>query len=349
MNNWHLRFAVTSACNFKCKYCHSHGKLEKGIPDDEIKEILKAAYENNIQRVHWTGGEPLVKKNILELMHYAKDLGYQEQSITTNGQLLGPLARPLVDAGVSRFNISLDTLDPDLFGEVTTVYCLDQVLQGLDAVMTQTDKTVKINMVVMKDNLHEVGRFIKLADGYNTRFGQERILIRFLQFFPCQPNQLSTEGQTYWKQEYVTEKEILMEIAKEGAVERTLNCPFAGDNPTMRYYKIMGKNVSFGLLAMFSWGYVCGDCHKLLITPQGMTSVCLNDNEMFKIQGLPYEEKKALIAKMIDRRNVLIAAHPERKHYRKNLGEVRFGKTMQGMELEEFYKIAAEQQLTAAS
>ena len=339
MKNWHLRFALTSACNFKCKYCHSHQAAEKAIPDEEVREILKAAFENDIRRVHWTGGEPLVRKNILNFISYAKELGYVEQSITSNGQLLPKMAEDLVQAGISRFNISLDTLNPELFAFVTTVDCLDEVLQGIETVLSKTDKNIKINMVVMKNNLHEIPDFINLVDKFNTKYHTDRVIIRFLQFFPCQPNQLSEVGQAYFKQEYVTEKEILNEISKVGEAERQTACPVAGDNPSMRYYKMINKNVSFGLLAMFSWGYVCGDCHKLRITPQGMTSICLNDNEMFKIQGLSYEDKKDLIKKMLDRRTMIGLKYPNRKHYRQNLGEVRFGKTMQGMALEEFYKI----------
>jgi GTP 3',8-cyclase len=339
MKMWHLRFAITSTCNLKCKYCNSHGKLENGLSDKEIREIIQAARSREFERLHWTGGEPLVKKNILDIMRFTKNIGYIEQAITTNGLMLAGQVNDLVDAGVTRFNVSIDTMDPNLFKEITTVDGLPKVLKGIEEILEKSDKNIKLNMVVMKDNLNEVGNFINYADEKNRNYGKERILVRFLQFFPCQPNQLKIEGQAYWKREYITEEDILNQVKKLGPISQIDNKDIIGDNPTMIYFSIKGKKAKIGLLAMFNWNYVCGDCHKLRVTPQGFTSCCLSDPDMFKIEGLSLKDKEKLIDFMINRRNTIVAARADRKHYRRNLGEVRFGKDLEGLDVEEFYKL----------
>ena len=106
MDKWHLRFAVTSNCNFNCKYCNTNNNLIPELKNKEIKEILAAAHNIGIMKIHWTGGEPLVKKDLYKYIQYAKDLGYREQAITTNGFLLEEQATKIINAGISRINVS---------------------------------------------------------------------------------------------------------------------------------------------------------------------------------------------------------------------------------------------------
>ena len=110
MEDWHLRFGITSNCNFRCSYCNSHNSVSKDMSDKDIKEIIEAAKNNGVKRIHWTGGEPLFKNSICEFMKYAKELGYEEQSMTTNGFFLEKKVEELKDSGISRINISLDTM-----------------------------------------------------------------------------------------------------------------------------------------------------------------------------------------------------------------------------------------------
>ena len=336
MNNWHLRFGITANCNFRCSYCNSNNCHSTDMSDDDIKEILEAAMNNGVKRIHWTGGEPLFKRNICDFMKYAKMLGYEEQSMTTNGFFLADKAEDLRDSGLSRINISLDTMDKNKFKEIVGVDALDNVLNGINKMLKTTDCLIKINMVVMKDNIDEITKFIDFAIDNNKKYGKERIIVRFLQFFPCNPNQLEDKGKKFWVNEYITESDILNRLKCYGEIEEINRKKIQGDNPSMRYYRI-NDNITIGILAMFSWKYPCGGCHKLRISPQGNVTVCLNDKEVNKIVGLSLEEKTSLISRLIDKREKVIAKNKDRKHFRSNLGEFRFGKTGKEANIDDFY------------
>ena len=338
MENWHLRFGITSNCNFRCSYCNSHNAHSKDMSDEDIKEILEAAISNGVKRIHWTGGEPLFKSTICNFMKYAKELGYEEQSMTTNGFFLEEKAEDLKESGISRINISLDTMDREKFKNIVGIDSLDRVLAGIEKMLEITECLIKINMVVMKDNINEIKNFIYYAIKQNTKYGKERIIVRFLQFFPCNPNQLEEEGQNFWVNEYITEVNILEELEKIGEVKEISRNEISGDNPSMRYYRVADK-ITVGILAMFSWKYPCGSCHKLRISPQGNVTVCLNDKESTKITGLSLEEKTEVIKKLIDKRENIIEKNKERKHFRNNLGEFRFGKTDKKANIEDFYEM----------
>lgn len=336
MSNWHLRFGITANCNFRCSYCNSNNCHSQDMSDEDIREILEAAMKNGVKRIHWTGGEPLFKKNICDFMKYAKELGYEEQSMTTNGFFLADKAEDLRDSGISRINISLDTMDSKKFKNIVGVDALDKVLNGINKMLEITDCLIKINMVVMKDNIDEIIDFVNFALDKNKQYGKERIIVRFLQFFPCNPNQLEENGKKFWAEEYITETNILDKLKTLGEIKEINRNTIQGDNPSMRYYRI-NDEITIGILAMFSWKYPCGGCHKLRISPQGNVTVCLNDKEVNKIIGLSLDDKTALIKRLLDKRENVIAKNKDRKHFRNNLGEFRFGKTGKEANIDEFY------------
>ena len=313
MDKWHLRFAITANCNFNCKYCNTNNKYISELEDKEINEILIAAHNIGINKLHWTGGEPLVKKDLYKYMELAKKLGYKEQTITTNGFLLEEQAEKIINSGLSRINISLDTLNREKFKNITNRDGLDKVLHGIYKILNTSSCKIKINMVVMKNNLEEVNDFIKFANEINERYKSNRMIIRFLQFFPCNPNQLEQDGQQYWKTEYITENDIINEIKKNGNIITENKDKIVGDNPTIKYYEINNK-LTIGILAMFSWKYPCGGCFKLRITPYGYASCCLNDEKMYKIIDNSIEEKEELLRSIIERRNTVIENRKDRKH-----------------------------------
>lgn len=337
-NKWHLRFAVTSNCNFNCKYCNTNSNQVPELEENEIKEILIASKNAGINKLHWTGGEPLVKKDLDKYIDFAKSIGYREQAITTNGFLLEKQAEKIIKSGIDRVNISLDTMKKERFKQITGINGLENVLKGIQKVLEISECQIKINMVVMKENIEEINDFIKFAEDINKKYETNRIIIRFLQFFPCNPNQLNKEGQEFWRQEYITVEDIIAEITKNGNSIKEKIDKVVGDNPTIKYYDV-NNNLTIGILAMFSWEYPCGECHKLRITPYGYGSCCLNDEKMYKIVGNPLEEKQKIIEEIIERRNTVIENRKDRKHYRKKLGEVRFGEKGKEMELSEFYKM----------
>jgi len=115
MEKWHLRMAITSNCNFRCIYCNPYGikSILDLLSKEEVAEILQAAYNCGITRVHWTGGEPTIRKDFTELVKIAKKIGFSKQIITTNGYRLHKILDELIENGLTRVIISLDTLHPE--------------------------------------------------------------------------------------------------------------------------------------------------------------------------------------------------------------------------------------------
>jgi len=157
-NIHYLRISVTDRCNLRCRYCMP----EKGIRPlrhedilsfEEIVSFTRIAVKNGIDKVRITGGEPLVRKNIVYLVQSLADIdGIKDLSLTTNGILLEEFAGTLKDAGLKRVNISLDTVDPDRFKEITRGGDLDRVMRGIDAAETAGLLPIKINCVVIKSS-----------------------------------------------------------------------------------------------------------------------------------------------------------------------------------------------------
>lgn len=241
-------------------------------------------------------------------------------------------------AGITRINVSLDTMQNEKFKSIVGVDCLENVLKGIEKILNISDCLVKINMVVMKDNISEIQEFVRYAIKQNKKYGSERVIIRFLQFFPCNPNQLEKDGQKFWVDEYITETNILNQIKEIGEIQEIEKNKIQGDNPSMKYYRV-NNEVTVGNLSMFSWGYPCGNCHKLRISPQGNATICLNDEKTEKLIGTTFEEKKKIIKNMLERRENEVNKNVNRKHFRNNLGEFRFGKNEKEANIEDFYEM----------
>ena len=157
-NIHYLRISVTDRCNLRCKYCMpEHGiellKHEDILSIEEIVSFTKVAVKNGIDKVRITGGEPLVRKNVVYLIRLlAKIDGIKDLSLTTNGVLLKEFAKPLKDAGLQRVNISLDTVDPERFRDITRGGDFDRVVQGIAAAEAVGLSPIKINCVVNKSS-----------------------------------------------------------------------------------------------------------------------------------------------------------------------------------------------------
>ncbi|HQB99919.1 MAG TPA: GTP 3',8-cyclase MoaA [Methanospirillum sp.] len=161
-----LRISVNSGCNLNCMYCHREGetKPETPLSIEDIKAILEVAGKLGIRSVKFTGGEPLIRKDIVEIIR-AVPPGI-ESSMTTNGTLLAPLAHDLRKAGLSRVNISLDSLNPDTYQKITGTGLLSDVLEGIEAARDAGLTPIKINMVLLKGiNEGEIDDFIRLVSG----------------------------------------------------------------------------------------------------------------------------------------------------------------------------------------
>ena len=324
MKDWHLRMTITSFCNYECAYCsRTHPKVY--LDKKEIIEILEAAFSTGIKRVHWTGGEPSCHPGFIDCVHIAKEIGYVEQIMSTNGSFAN--VDHLLASPIDRFNVSLDTLDENLFSKLTNRNNLHHVLDFI-TMAHKADKPIKINCVVMRDNINEIPMMIDRFSRLNT-IGKKNIVLRLIQFYPSNPNQIDIEGQKYWAVQYVTYEEILEKIGKHKATQTD------GDNPTFKYFELEDYPLKVGVLAMFSWNYICGGCMKMRVTPYGEASICLSDEKIFRLKGLSIEEKIETIRNAMKRRENINAK--SRQHFNPHLGIFRFGVSDKKTTISELY------------
>jgi cyclic pyranopterin phosphate synthase len=172
-----LRISLTQRCNFKCFFCHQEGEHEpsKELTTDEICEIIKIASNLGIKKIKLTGGEPLLREDIVEIVRRIAPL-VDEVSMTTNASLLEDKADELKKAGLKRVNISLHTLNQETFHQITDKDCRCEVIRGIKAAVKCGLQPVKLNMVVMKDlNSQEIPRLIE----YSLETGTILQLIEF--------------------------------------------------------------------------------------------------------------------------------------------------------------------------
>jgi cyclic pyranopterin phosphate synthase len=161
-----LRISLTPACNLRCIYCHAEGEVSSQslLPAGQIGEIMQIAREFEFRSVKFTGGEPLLRPDILEIIRSVPE--GMECSLTTNGTLLSGSAADMKDAGLSRVNISLDSLNRQTYQRITGRDCLNDVLEGIEAAIEAGLTPVKLNMVVLSEmNEGEVEDFIHFVSG----------------------------------------------------------------------------------------------------------------------------------------------------------------------------------------
>ena len=166
----YLRLSITDRCNFRCRYCMPETGVEKQTHQqilgyEDLLRIARVATSLGIDKIRVTGGEPLVRKGVVDFLKQLSNLpGVQDLALTTNGLLLGEMAEPLLHAGVKRVNVSLDSLIDHSFSDITRGGNLQQVLAGIEAADAAGLK-VKINMVVMRGvNDHEIKIILRFSD-----------------------------------------------------------------------------------------------------------------------------------------------------------------------------------------
>lgn len=281
----YLRISLTDRCNFRCIYCMP----EEGIcamPHDEIlrieeiEQIVRIAARNGIKSVRLTGGEPLVRKGVTDLIEAIENTpGIQNVSLTTNGVLLPKMAEDLKRAGLSRVNISLDTLDPEQFKEITRVGNLDDTLAGIDAALEAGFNPVKINSVVVKRLNQDFLEFAKLSI-------DRPLHVRFIEFMPLGD---SSDSGTGWGKEDVIASEELREIINAQAMEAGMEPLRPADNEPVgwgpaRYYEFPDAMGTVGFISPLS-RHFCSECNRLRLTADGLIRPCLFSDVEFDVKG----------------------------------------------------------------
>ena len=277
----YLRISVTDRCNLRCIYCLppegvSMLKHEDILTYEEIATIVKLAARLGISKLRLTGGEPLVRLNLPELVTMlAKIDGIDDISLTTNGILLKDFAAQLKQAGLKRVNVSLDSLKPDKFERITRLGKLSDVLQGIEAAKASGLNPVKINMVVMRGtNDDEIVDFANktITEGWHVRFIE---LMPFIADNP--PEAHSATDQSKAHSQFVPASEIKERLYILGKME-----PFrhiAGNGPA-DYFRFPRSEGSVGFITPVSQHF-CFSCNRLRLTAEGALRPCLlSDREI---------------------------------------------------------------------
>ncbi|MBD3867026.1 MAG: GTP 3',8-cyclase MoaA [Acidobacteria bacterium] len=261
-----LRVSVTDRCNLRCSYCMPEEPVwfprDQILDYEEMHRLIQVLVEHGVRKVRVTGGEPLVRKDLTRFISLlAGSDGIEDISLTTNGVLLEAMARPLADAGLTRVNVSLDTLDPARFRQLTRRDDLDKVLAGLDAAAASGLTPLKINTVLLKGiNEDEAERFVETARDKGWE-------VRFIEFMP-----LENSG-TWDLSQVVTGKEVLERLRAHWDLDPD---PSADPSaPASRFLFRDGRG-RVGFINSISQPF-CGDCSRLRLTADGKFRVCLYD------------------------------------------------------------------------
>ncbi len=191
--SWHLRVTILPQCNLRCRYCNPHALFQHSdtLGDDEIVEIVAAAVDCGINRIHWTGGEPCIR-NVVSLFRRSKELGVAEQVMTTNGTLRLEQIAQMKDAGLSRVNVSLDSLSPERNLQITGRRHIQTTLGWIEQACQTFDQPTKMNIVPMSDNVHEIPNLISFAQRFSGK-----LMLKFIELCPNNPAFYGSEIQAF--------------------------------------------------------------------------------------------------------------------------------------------------------
>ncbi len=290
----------------------------------DIAQITGAALNAGITRIHWTGGEPTLRGDILNILRDTQQQGYIEQVMTTNGTVLHSIIHAAARAGLSRVNISLDTLSQQRFTNITTKDALQDVLQSIGLAVEILPGVTKINAVVMRRNLIDIPELLEYCEVIH-RHRHGKIALKLIAISPNNPAMLTIGGQRMYAAEHVKEDEILELVRQAGHIERVESGNVKGDNPNCEYY-ITRSGLKVGVLAMPSWGFRCAgsNCRKLRVTPFGEAKACLEDGPV-TLLGRSAIEQAAIFRSLMRVKEKEDEDQKKRMHYSAELGAVRFG------------------------
>lgn len=259
----YLRLSVTDRCTMRCHYCMpaegiSWLRRADILSYEELFRVARAAVALGIEKIRVTGGEPLVRKGIIDfLKQLAAIPGLKQLVPTTNGLCLEEMAEQLMTTGVQRLNISLDSLQPEVFARITRGGDLSRVLAGI-AAADRAGFPIKINMVVMRGiNDAEIVDVASLAL-------HKPYTVRFIEYMPA-------IKETNWQSLLVPGQEIMARIGEKFEFSREGKKDLAGP---AREYRIMGGVGTIGVITPIS-GHFCGECNRVRVTASGMAKGCL--------------------------------------------------------------------------
>lgn len=280
----YLRLSITDRCNLRCRYCMPSEGVEKKCHGDLLNyealvRIVTAFSKLGIDKIRLTGGEPLVRKDIHELIQKIKKInGIRELVLTTNGLLLSDQLPNLKLAGLDRINISIDSLKKDKYAHITRGGDLSKVLRGIEEAIRMGMTPIKINVVLIKNfNVEEVIDFVNLTL-------EKPIDVRFIELMP------TGEAASFSEERFVSNQDVLKWLPNlTPVVSDDLSAP-------AKYYKLPGAMGKVGLISPISCAF-CDNCNRLRLTPDGKIKHCLHSNEELDIRPFLNDEN-AMIAEI---------------------------------------------------
>ena len=267
----YLRISLTDKCNLRCRYCmpeegvckRSHHEM---MNEDEVVTAVEVAASLGIHKVRLTGGEPLVKRNIVSICRrVAATEGIREVCLTTNGILLPQLGKALREAGVNRLNLSLDTLNPEKYAYITRIGKLEHFRAGLEAALEAGFEKVKINAVLIGGfNDDEIEALADLTMQYPVD-------MRFIELMPIQ------DHDEFGQEAYVPYSKVLEKLPQA--------VPVPKDGGVAKLYRLPGAKGNIGLISPLN-AHFCGECNRLRLTADGKLKPCLHSADEYSIKGL---------------------------------------------------------------
>ena len=270
----YLRLSVTELCNLRCRYCMPEDGVckkrhEEMLTQEEMIMAIRAAAALGIRKLRITGGEPLVKSNIVELCRAAAAVdGIEEVCLTTNGTLLPKLAAPLREAGVRRLNISLDTLDAEKFRYITRIGNLEDALAGIEASLEAGFDKIKINSVLIGGfNDDEIPTLAALTQRYPVD-------VRFIELMPM-----------YDSGDFGPDAFIPYTVVTDRLPDLS---PLPADGGVAKLYRLPGARGNVGLISPVS-AHFCAECNRIRLTADGKLKPCLHSSDEISLKGLDYD------------------------------------------------------------
>lgn len=280
----YLRLSVTELCNLRCRYCMpENGICKKNhfdmLSEDELITVVEAAASLGITKVRITGGEPLVKKNIVSICQRAASVKtIKDVCLTTNGVRLPEFAKPLKEAGVTRLNISLDTLVPEKYAYITRTGSLNDALSGLYAALDAGFEKIKINAVL-------IGGFndseIAALAGLTTQYPVD---VRFIEMMPMY------DSGDFGQQSFISCEKVLETLPEL--------VPIAYDEGVAQLYRLPDAKGRVGLIRPIS-AHFCSKCNRIRVTADGKLKPCLHSADEYLLKGLNLDEMKTVMQQAI--------------------------------------------------
>jgi GTP 3',8-cyclase len=305
----YMRISVTDRCNERCAYCLPHDVAIEWLPKgqiltyEEILRVARVATSLGVTKFRITGGEPLARRNVADFIGELNKLpGVTDIGLSTNATLLAPLAHQLRAAGVMKANISLDTLDAELYRELTGNGNLTECLAGIDAAIEAGFPQVKLNCVLMKGkNDDELLDLIEFAAG-------KRVTLRFIELMPISTSEVLTDDNFFsiGHARRIIEKkyELVPDDVK------------LGNGPAV-YYRANGLPIHVGFIGAMTNLHFCDTCNKVRLTADGKLRPCLGAHMEFDLKSVLRDPAKT----DADLRRVFVETirnKPEEHEFRNN-------------------------------